>query len=205
MKQKSSSGVRRVRMAASHKKHHLKAPKMLIEARRERKRSQGRYPILELDVDEDDLPMWQRVLYVLATLGCVILACIGAIFPVIPAIPFWILAIVCLSHAFPPFGRFVRNLRFYRWMLEKLNEPPKKKEPRYLTHAQKNRIMVLVSIVLAVVLCVAKLSPLPKLFKIPLYALPSIAWVVAFVYVYFRIREPEARIHPKAAKRPTEG
>lgn len=204
MQQKSNSGVRRVRMAASHRKRHFRAPKMLVEARRERKRAQGRYPILELDVDEDELSVWQRVLYVAATVGCVILAIIGAIFPIIPAIPFWILAIVCLSHAFPPFGRFVRNLRLYQWMLSKLNEPPKKKDPKYLTHAQKNRVMILVSLALAAILVATKFLPIPTLFKIPLYALPSAGWVVAFIFVYFRIREPEARIHPKAAKKPDD-
>lgn len=201
MKTTKNDKARFVNMAHSHKRKGVKRPKMLVEARRARKKSNSRYPMLDLDFDEDDLPVWKRVLYGLATLGCVMIALVGAIFPIIPAIPFWILAIVCMSHCYPPFGAFVRSFPLYRWLIEKLNEPPKQKKPLYLTHKKKNQIMVGVSVGMAVILTAVFVAPLPKKLSLIASTIPSVIWTAAFVIVYFFIREPEARVNPKQAKR----
>ena len=173
----------------------------MVEARRERRKSNSRFPILDLQTEEH--PLWLRVLYFMGAIGCILVALVGAVFPIIPAIPFWILAIVCMSHCFPAFGAFVRSLRIYQWLIAKLNEPSTgKRRHVVLAHRRKNQIMAASAVVLAILLCVDFfVLPLPRTWRYLISGVLSVGWAVLFAFVYLGIPEPEASIHPKRAAR----
>lgn len=176
-------------------KRRLGGVRMRVEARRAHKKSNNRYPFLDLDFDEDEPPTpGERALYVLATVVCVVLAIVGAIFPVLPAIPFWVLGAISLSHAFPPFGRFLRSTRLYRWLIEKLNEPQEKARRPIMEHRRKDVIMTRVSVGMALLLAASLVLPLARYVRWGLRAVVSLAWVASWCYLYLYVRDPEATI-----------
>ncbi|WP_058269938.1 DUF454 family protein [Olsenella massiliensis] len=180
-----------------------------VEGRRAHRKTNNRYPFLDLDfVDEEPLDVKTRVLYGVGAVGCVILAVIGAIFPVLPAIPFWVLAVICLSHAFPGFGRLVRESRLYRWLIAKLNEPEKKTRRPIMRRQDKNRIMWRVSLgVLALVAFVVltwRVVRYPGVVAAVVSVVTSLIWVISWFYLFIYVREPEATIKPDARKTPRD-
>ena len=176
-------------------KRKLGGVSMRVEARRARKRSGNRYPFLDLDFDEDEPPTpAERALYLLATVACLVLAVIGALFPVLPAIPFWVLAAISLSHAFPSFGRFLRSTRIYRWLIEKLNEPQEKARRPVMAHRRKDVVMTRISVGMALLLASSLVLPIARYVRWGLRIVVSLAWVVSWCYLYLYVRDPEATI-----------
>lgn len=187
-----------MRAGGEHRRNKLRTR---VEAKRARKRSNNKYPFLDLDfVDEEPLGLRERILYGLGAMGCVVLAIIGAIFPVLPAIPFWILAVICLSHSFPGFGRFVRESRLYKWLIAKLNEPEKKARRPVMRRAEKDSIMTRVSVAVLVLIAanlgISHLVAVPRLVKWAVGALASVVWIASWFCLYLYVREPEATIRP---------
>lgn len=175
-----------------------------VEARRARRKaskSSSRYPFLDLDfVDDEPLDFRTRLIYGLLTLACVIGALIGAVLPVIPAIPLWVMAAICLSHAFPAFGRWLRETRLYRWLIAKLNEPQAQSKRPTMARPRKDRLMLLVTLVMVVLLVVARFLlpglglPLPDGYLWYVSLALSVVWVALWAYLYLYVREPEATI-----------
>ncbi len=172
---------------------------MRVEARRARKRSNNKYAILDLDfVDDEELSPGERALYGAGTLGCVIIALIGAVFPVIPAIPFWGLAVVCLSHTFPGFGRFVRDSRAYQWLIEKLNEPEVKAKRPVMTRRRKDQINTGIAVGLAAIwVAVWFVATEYGLIFWLVTAFVIVAYIISWFVIYVYFREPEATIRTK--------
>lgn len=186
-----------------------------VDARRARKKTaqNEKYPFLDLDfVDDKPHDLRTRVLYGLAAIACVIGALIGAVLPVMPAIPLWIMAAICLSHAFPVFGRWLRQTRLYRWLLSKLNEPVSESSRPVMTHRLKNQVMTAITAVLAALILLAwRLLPtlplpisLPSWYMWVVSILVSLGWVSCWLILYFYVREPEATIRMARSESATQ-
>lgn len=175
-----------------------------VEARRARRRASkpsGRYPFLDLDfVDDGPLDARTRLVYGLLTLACVAGALVGAVLPVIPAIPLWVMAAICLSHAFPAFGRWLRETRLYKWLIAKLNEPQTQARRPTMTYLRKNRIMLVATLALAALAVAAAVAlprlglPLPHGYLWYVSGAISVVWVALWIFLYLYVREPEATI-----------
>ncbi|MBS4959773.1 MAG: YbaN family protein [Clostridiales bacterium] len=60
-----------------------------------------------------------RILYIIAGILAVLLALMGAVLPVIPAIPFWLAAFFCFNKGSPRFHQWILSTKIYQKYFEK--------------------------------------------------------------------------------------
>ncbi len=150
--------------------------------------------LIDLDfVDDKPHNTRERMLYGLAAFVCIIAAIIGAIFPILPAIPFWILGAINLAHAFPAFGRFLRGTRLYQWAIKKLENSTLDTKLPELTRKQKLKTVGIVTVLMAVLLIVVWLLPLAQALKWIIRIVMSLVWVAVWLITIFVVDEPRAR------------
>lgn len=190
------------RMEAGHDKRAKFRVK--VEARRAREKPKRDKSLLSLDfANEEPASPKMRVLYFLGSLACIAGALVGAVLPVIPAIPLWILAAILMSHAFPAFGRWLAKTRIYRWLVSKLDAPEKQERRPVMTRKLKARLMAAATALMIVILAAALIVPralslsLPHGYMWVVSIAVSVLWIAALIYLYAYVREPEATIRTR--------